>query len=62
MLANEIIWGAEAIADYCAVKPRKVYEWAVKRDKGVKAPPIRSEGRKLYALRSQLNSHFSGEQ
>lgn len=53
-MKNDIIWGAAAIGEYVGVQERQVYYWA----DNASGPPIKKEGRRLFAFKTQLNRYF----
>lgn len=53
-LKEDLISGADAIAEFCNVPPRRVYAWAKKGD-----VPVFSVGGVLYARASELESRFT---
>jgi len=53
-LKDDLVSGAEAIAEYCNVPPRRVYAWAQRDD-----VPVFAVGGVLYARRTELEQRFS---
>ena len=56
MLANDLLPGAKAAAEYIGETPRAVYNMA---EKGLL--PVIHKGRKLYFRKSELDAAFSSE-
>jgi excisionase family DNA binding protein len=56
MLANDLLPGAKAAAEYIGETPRAVYNMA---EKGLL--PVIRKGRKLYFRKSELDAAFSSE-
>lgn len=56
MLANDLLLGAKAAAEYIGETPRAVYNMA---EKGLL--PVIRKGRKLYFRKSELDAAFSSE-
>ncbi|QQV77928.1 hypothetical protein H5J25_04035 [Sphingomonas aliaeris] len=59
-LSSDLLFGANSIATFVGVEPRKIYNWMDRRKAGKSAPPVFDAGGEVCARRSELSTWFTG--